>query len=388
MSNILSRDRVFTALNHKEPDRVPVDFASVHVTGIHKAAYDVIAPAAGFPAIQRYSFLRSGLVEPSEGFLQKVGSDVRGVWPNKQAEEYWAVEQYEKDGFHYIKDEWQVWWKRQVDGGLYYDVCQNPLPEEELEQEALDAYHYPVFDSDANFAGMYEKAKAAHDNGYAIFLENPMVELFQSQTKVRGYENFFSDLLIEPEMAAYMMAKTGELLEDYFERALRELADFPLIVRLSDDLGSQNSLLLSTDCYRSMIKPLHKKLIASIKKHAKNEVKIFFHTDGAIKELIPDFIDIGVDILNPIQYSCTGMDSAELKRTFGKDLSFWGGGIDTQTSFRTGTAAQIKDEVRRQMELLAPGGGFVFSQIHNFQKGTEPEKFWAVWDAVKEYGNY
>ena len=388
MEEMNSRERVWTALSHKEPDRVPIDFASTHITGIHREAYRPIAHQMRLPDDKLFRFQRSGLADPDERFLRKTGSDVRGVWPNKLGEGYWAVREWEDETHWYLEDEWGATWKKAKDGGLYYDVCEVPLNQDELEEEDLDAYQYPVLDNPEKFTGMYEKAKEAYENGYAIFVENPMVEIFHSQTRVRGFQNFFTDLLLTPDLAVRMMETTEERMEDYFARVLDILQEFPIIVRLSDDLGSQSSLLMSGDMYRTMVKPLHRKLIDFIHSHAKNDVKIFFHSDGAIHELIPDLIEIGVDILNPIQYTCTGMSSAALKKEFGKDLCFWGGGIDTQTIFREGTVEQVRDEVRRQIETLAPGGGFVFSQVHNFQKGTDPEKFWAVWETVQEYGKY
>ncbi|WP_409967993.1 uroporphyrinogen decarboxylase family protein [Bengtsoniella intestinalis] len=384
---MLPRERVWTTLNHQEPDRIPVDFASTHITGMHQEAYKSIALPMGLP-VGKMNFQRSGTAEIAEEVLQKIGSDVRGVWPNKLGEGHWAVKQWHQDNAHYILDEWGATWKKGLDGELYYSVVECPLPQEELEWEELKAYPYPTLDNDAKFVGMKEKAKAYHDAGYALFIENPMVEIFHSQTRVRGYENFFTDLLIEPEMATYMMAQTEEQMEAYYKRVLTELSDYPLIVRLSDDLGSQSSLLIGADCYRELVKPFHKKLIDFIKSNAKNDVKIFFHSDGAIDPVLPDLVDIGIDILNPIQYTCQGMDTATVKRKYGDKISFWGGGIDTQSVFKEATVQGVRDEVRRQMDILAPGGGFVFSQVHNFQKGMDVEKFWAIWETVEKYGAY
>ncbi len=384
-----SKERIWTTLSHKEPDKIPIDFASTHVTGIHRTAYDDLAQKTGLELSKRYNFLRSGTADPNEDFLQKIGVDTRGVWPNKLGEEYWAVENWEDEKFFYLKDEWGATWSKEKDGGLYYNVIRCPMDEEELSIEELSQqYSYPVLDNDDKFAGMYEKAKAFDDAGYAIFVENPMCEVFHSQTRVRGYENFFSDLIIDPDLAVYMMDQTADILGAYYKRVLSELKDFPLIIRLSDDLGSQTSPLISMECYRTLVKPIHKRLIEQIKKDAKNDVKIFFHTDGAIKGFIPDLIEIGADILNPVQYSCTDIVLKDLKKEFGKDISFWGGGIDTQTSFRTATKDEIVDEIKRNIDDLATGGGFVFSQIHNFQKGTEPDKFWAVWDTINNNRNY
>ncbi|MFI3208791.1 MAG: uroporphyrinogen decarboxylase family protein [Eubacteriales bacterium] len=386
-NSMTSKERVWTTLNHREPDRVPVDFASTHITGIHQEAYKSIALPMGLP-VGKMNFLRSGTSEVAEEILQKVGSDVRGVWPNKLGEDYWAVEEWTEGNSHFIKDEWGAVWEKNLTDGLYYSTISAPVNDEDIEWDVIKGYKYPILDNDEKFVGMREKAKMIDAAGRAVFLENPMAEVFHSQTRVRGYQEFFMDILLEPEIASYMMEQTAERMEDYFKRALNELSDVPLIVRLSDDLGSQNSLLISDETYRELVKPIHKKLIRSIKDNAKNDVKIFFHSDGAIDSLIPDLIEIGVDILNPIQYTCAGMDTAHVKKEYGKDLAFWGGGIDTQTVFREATVEGVRDAVKRQMEILAPDGGFVFSQVHNFQKGMDVDKFWAVWETVQKYGAY
>lgn len=383
---MLPRERIEAAFAHKEADRIPIDFASTIVTGIHKIAYDQIAEEQGWKRSEKYSLMRGGLVEPSEECLKKVGSDVRGVWPNKLGEDFWPIQRMEDDKAYYVIDEWGVRWKKLKKDGYYYDVCRPPVMEEELDWDIVKGYQYPCLDNEDKFAGMRERAEKIYHDGYAIFLENPMTEIIQSQTRILGFQNFFTNLMVEPEMIEYMMAETEEKLEAYFKRALEELKGLPVIARLSDDLGSQSSFLFSPELYRQKIKPLHKKLIDSIHKNATADVKIFFHSDGAIKGLIPDLIEIGVDALNPIQYTCTGMDSQQLKKEFGKDICFWGGGIDTATVLTHGTAAQIRDEVRRQIEILAPGGGFVFSQIHNIQPGISPDKFWAIWETAEKYG--
>jgi uroporphyrinogen decarboxylase len=142
-------------------------------------------------------------------------------------------------------------------------------------------------------------------------------------------------------------------------------------------------LLLSPRSYRQLIKPRHRELFAAIKRAAPH-VKVFFHSCGAIRPLIPDLIEIGVDILNPVQLGARGMDGRELKREFGKDLVFWGGGIDTQQTLVKGTREQIRAEVRRNIEALAPGGGFVFAAQHVIQPDVPPENFMTMWEAVRE----
>jgi uroporphyrinogen decarboxylase len=153
-----------------------------------------------------------------------------------------------------------------------------------------------------------------------------------------------------------------------------------------ETFAGQYRMLISPAMYRRIVKPLHRQLFDFI--HARTKAKIFFHSCGAVRPVIGDLIEIGVDILNPVQVSATGMDSAELKREFGKDIVFWGGGVDTQGMYGTGTPQEVRDDVKRRIEDLAPGGGFVFATVHNIQGNVPPENIMAMWDALQEYGIY
>ncbi len=165
------------------------------------------------------------------------------------------------------------------------------------------------------------------------------------------------------------------------------LEDRVLVASECDDLGTQESLLFSPEMIRGMLIPRFKKLFSFIKGKLP-KVKIFFHCDGAIRSIIPDLIEAGMDILNPIQVSAKGMDPKKLKKDFGKDLVLWGGGIDTQKVLPRLKPEQVKDEVKRMLDILAPGGGYVFSTIHNIQADVPPENFWAMWETLREYGTY
>jgi uroporphyrinogen decarboxylase len=136
--------------------------------------------------------------------------------------------------------------------------------------------------------------------------------------------------------------------------------------------------------YRKYIKPRHKKILDFI--HSKTSAKIFFHSCGAIRPIIPDFIEIGVDIINPVQFNLPGMEPASLKKDFGRDIVFWGGGVETQSILGGGTTEQVRENVRQQIELLADGGGFVFATVHNIQADVPPENLNVMWEAVMEFG--
>ncbi len=156
-----------------------------------------------------------------------------------------------------------------------------------------------------------------------------------------------------------------------------------LIVSEADDLATQRGLMMSKEMYRRFIFPCHQRLFAHIRKQARSRVYIFYHSCGAVRPLIPTLIEEGVDILNPVQVSAEGMDTAALKRDFGKELTFWGGGVDTQHVLPRGTPQQVRDEVRRRIDDLAPGGGFVFSTVHNVQADVPPENYLAMWEELR-----
>jgi uroporphyrinogen decarboxylase len=161
-----------------------------------------------------------------------------------------------------------------------------------------------------------------------------------------------------------------------------------MVVSTADDLGTQTSLLVSLDMYKEQIWPYHKRLFDFIKKEAKADVKIFFHNDGAIMETIPLLIEAGVDILNPFQVNCAGMDTKEFKKLWGNDLTIWGGSCDTQYVLPYGTVQEVKDETKGRIDDLAPGGGFIFAPIHNIQNGVPPENIMAWWETLQTYGLY
>ena len=179
-----------------------------------------------------------------------------------------------------------------------------------------------------------------------------------------------------------------EVKMTYWARALELVGTNVMIVSEADDLASQDRCLISPALYRKLIKPRHTKLFSFIKKHAQVPVKIFYHSCGAVAPLVPDLIESGIDILNPVQVSAAGMDTKTLKQNFGRDLTFYGGGVDTQKILPRGTPQQVRDEVKRRLDDLAPGGGFIFNPVHNIQADVPPENILAMWETVREYGVY
>lgn len=194
-------------------------------------------------------------------------------------------------------------------------------------------------------------------------------------------------LALDPKAAEYIMDRQLEQQLAWWTQAFQSIPDLSLI-RIGDDLGAQDSMLISPEMYRNLVLPRHKKLFAGIKTASRGRAKIIMHSDGAILPVIPDLIEAGIDCLNPVQYTVPGIDPVLLKKEFGKDITFWGGGIDTQSILPNASPSQVKEEVRRQIDILAPGGGFIFSQVHIIQKDVPPENIVAMFEAVRESGIY
>ena len=152
-------------------------------------------------------------------------------------------------------------------------------------------------------------------------------------------------------------------------------------------MGSQSATIIDPDALRQLVIPKIKTLFTHLKKRLPH-IKLFMHSCGAIREVLPDLIDAGLDILNPVQFTAVGMELKGLKKDFGDVLTFWGGGVDTQSTLNNGTPQDVKDEVKKVLDILAPGGGFVFAPVHNVQDDVSPDNFWAMWDTLQEYGKY
>lgn len=383
-----SRARLAAALNHKEPDRVPLDLGGTVDTGIHVEAYRKLwAFRQGVNTWDGEITLFDPLAQLAridEGLLQELAVDVRGFIPNAPAGKTMCVRREGRYGV--AVDELGMKWVK-PHGGYYFDQAQDGHPLASLSSgEELESYHWPKGSEPSRLEGLIASIAAGREKRFTT-LGCAFGGVFALGFRMRGYVNFYIDLVRRPTLACALMDRIAELKIEYWEMALERLGDVVDVIVLEDDLGQQDRTLISPEMYRKLVKPRHKKLIDSIKKKAP-ESYIFFHSDGSVYDLIPDLIELGVEILNPVQVSAAKMEPKALKKEFGKDLVFWGAGIDTQTTLSFGTPAAIRDEVRRRVDELAPGGGFVFSTIHNVQPEVPPENFMAMWEALQEYGQY
>jgi uroporphyrinogen decarboxylase len=381
-----SRQRVQTALDHREPDRVPLDIGGTETTGIHLVALAnwmrFMGLGDGDPEI--FSLITQ-LGRVPEDMLQRLRVDVRclrTVSPDGREQET-----IEKGRCRFFEDEWRVRWRMPVDQGLYYDIAASPLSSLSTVEE-LERFAWPDPALPERYSRLREEAlRVDAESSAALVLERAQGGILETATWLRGFENILMDFATDPALACGIMDRVLEFKMTYWERALQEVKARVLVVAEADDLGTQESLLISREMYRTYIKPRHSRLFAHIKRIAPG-VKIFYHSCGAVRELIPDLIESGIDILNPIQVSARGMHPGDLKRQFGKNIVFWGGGVDTQRVLPRGTPEQVRDEVHRRIDQLAPGGGFVFAAVHCIQADVPPRNLTAMWEALQEYGRY
>lgn len=379
------RERILTTLQHREPDKVPFDLGSTPVTGIHHIAYRKLRKALGLtekePTIWHIS---QQLAWVDDDVHEALKTDTKGARP--KAPSSWQLKFTEDDDYVYYTDEWGITRRRQKKNGYYFDLFSSPLADAKTISD-IERYPFPDPVEDDRFEGLREFAEKVRAEGRAFVLGGISAGMLEMGLWLRGFENFFCDLHENRKLAEAICDKILELKIRYWEKALALVSDLVDVVQEGDDYGGQQGLLISPKLWREIFKPRLRQLFSHIKGCAPH-VFIFFHSCGSIYEIIPDLIEVGVDILNPVQVAAANMDTKRLKREFGDSLAFWGGGVDTQRVLPRGTPEQVREEVKRRIEDLAPGGGFVFNTVHNIQADVPPENILTMWEAVQEFGQY
>ena len=384
-----SRERVLTTLNHKEPDRVPFDLGGTVVTGIQAKAYGRLRRYLGLPEREAVIIdTLQQLAQVDDDVMEHLGVDVRNVSPRSTAS-FKIVLKVTPDGrYRYFYDEYGIGWRMPIDGGMYYDMFDHPLSGA-ITAEAVDRHALPDPVDPARFAGLREAAqRVLREEKRALVIGNMSAGIFELYLWTRGFKDGYADWAGNPDLAKKMLRKYADLQLAFWEQMFDVMQGLPIdVVQVADDIAGQNGMLISPSSYRKYLKPMHKEMFDYI--HSKTQAKIFIHSCGSVRAVIPDLIEIGVDILNPVQVSAAQMDSAELKREYGRDLSFWGGGVDTQNAFdENHSPEEVRADVRRRLADLMPGGGFVFNTVHNIQGNVPPENIMAMWETLQEYGRY
>jgi uroporphyrinogen decarboxylase len=374
---MISRDRVLCALNHEEPDRVPIFFGTSGATTLLAPGYDRLKAHLGIRSETQVIWRGPQSVLMNEEVLAWSGSDGRpliaGPAPSPLAHDV-SAEAY--------VDGWGCLWERRP-GTLYYEVVASPIYDATVDD--LGRFPWPDLAHASRFAGLRARAEAIRDAGYAVVAlsgVNPWEQTFIS----RGMERALLDLAGDPDFILALMRKITDVMRAGVIKLLEEAGDYIDVLITGDDLGMQSGPMMAPRTYRRMIKPFHAELLGEIKRRTK--ARIFFHSDGDVYPLLGDFIEIGVDLLNPVQVSAREMgDTARLKREFGKRLAFCGA-IDTQWALPYGTPTDVRAEVRRRIGDLGPGGGYVLASVHSIQPDVPVENIVAMLDEAKIAGRY
>jgi uroporphyrinogen decarboxylase len=379
------RERVMLALNHKEPDRVPIDLGGSICSSIHKSAYIELNYHLGMEMEEmRMADFVQQLPYLDEALLERFGVDFRMIQlPAATAPD---VNVFEDGDYYAFIDRWGSKLHMPKDGGLYFDWVDFPIKTASF--EALDAYSWPQPDPPAYIARLREQAKYLYENTDYALVGSAIIGggIFEQPARTMGLENFLIALVREPKFADRMMEQITEIYIESCNNYLEQVGPYLQVFTYWDDLSGQDGWLIAPELYRKMIKPKQRRLVEAIK--SKTEAKIYYHSCGAVFDLIPDLIELGFDILNPVQVSARGMDSKQLKQAFGKEIVFWGGGVDTQRVLPFGKPDEVVEEVKRRIDDLAPGGGFVFAAVHNIQALVPPENIVTAFETALEYGRY
>ena len=380
-----SRDRLLTALNHHEPDRVPIDLGG-HQTGIHRIAYERLLEHLGLSDEVTIMDPIQQLARPCEALLERFHVDTRYIVAGPGADYEGKVVTVERDGRTWLEltDEFGVTWSMPSDSPLYMDITRHPLADATLDE--IRQYPFPKGDDAARFEGLREQAlRIRNETPYAVVSGISGV-VYEICWYMRGLEQWFIDMKTQPEVCEALLDATLRFWTDWFRLFLDEVGDLVDVIMIGDDLGAQHGPLFDPAFYRRVVKPRQKALVQYIR--LRSQAKIWYHTCGSCAEYIPDLLNNGIDILNPVQISAEQMDPAKLKAEYGDVLAFWGGAIDAQHVLPNATTDEVREHVRRNLEIWKPGGGYVFNNVHNIQADVPPENIVALYDAAYEFGFY
>ena len=316
---MLARERVLMALNHEEPDRVPIDLGSTQVTGICRNTYADLLACLGLSGreTQIVDMLQQ-LARVDEDVLQALEVDFRPIQSNPPAG--YRLQVRDEGDYETYYDQWGAKLRRPKAGGHYFDYVEYPIKESTL--EALERYSWPDPDDPSRYEGLRERAQALREGTpYALVGECGLGgDILARPQWIRGYAESMLDLAAHPDFAEAFLERVTQIAVRAWSRFLDEVGEFLDVAAFGDDVGMQDRPLISPAMYRRLVKPRHARIVESIK--ARTKAKVFMHSCGAVSEFIPDIIEIGVDILNPVQVSAAGMgDTAELKRRYGQSLT-------------------------------------------------------------------
>jgi uroporphyrinogen decarboxylase len=381
METITHRMRLQTALDHREPDRVPLDFSTGGNTSPVPEVYERLCHLFGIEYRLDLVPHMMRLAKVDERILQSLDIDTRPIYMNPVPA---GIRPCSEPGFFY--DEWGVKW-REFDLGsvIYREVAESPL--EYATTADLDSYPWWPDPNDLErYRGLKEAASQLYSHtDYALIGCPAFNSVWERAYMLCGFARMLEGLAIDQEFAHAVFRKITDIILASLEHYLDLVGPYIQVVKIGDDLGGQENCLMSPLTYRQTIKPYHQEIFCLIKQ--RSVARAFLHTCGSVYKLLPELIDAGVDILNPVQVSAKGMDTARLKAEFGDRLVFWGA-IDTQHVLPHGTVEDVQIEVKRRVSDLAAGGGYVVAPVHNVQADVPAENVVAMYQTARQVGRY
>jgi len=400
-----SRERITAVLERRVPDRVPIDCGGTEITGFHGVIYNKLKAHLGINGgTTRIFHLYMQLADVEESVRKRFSGDVVRLSFEPKRWKPWTLGDGSAcevpEGWNPVKlpdgsealmgPDGQPILKRLKDAHWFSPA--GPICP--LIQTAEDIPKYKqlikIMDRssflDESIEDLAERARKIREETDCAIAGVFGGHIFAASQLIRGMSNFMCDLVLNEKLARALMDTLAESHMEEFEHYIEQLGPYLDVVTVADDLGMQNGTQVSPEMFRKLVKPYMSKLYKFMK--SKMKAKLFLHSCGSVYDLIPDLIEMGVDILNPVQVSAKNMDSKKLKAEFGNDIIFWGGGCDTQSVLPTGTVDDVREEVKRRIDDLAPGGGFVFTQVHNIQPGVPLENITTMYDTAMEFGVY
>jgi uroporphyrinogen decarboxylase len=374
------RERVLTTLRRQPPDRVPVDVGGTLASTLNVHVYRRLMKHLGFGDDPPVAFLsrRSNSVLPDEQLLRRLNVDCRAVLlGNPDA----SPERELPDGS--LTDEWQIAWKR-VGEGQHFINAGGPFSDKEAGPALVATFAWPNPLDPGRFRALRSQAQTLRLASDAAIILVLGVGPVHQIPFMRGYAAALEDLIAAPDFVDAFLDRYADFWTCMSEHALEAVGDLVDLVMFGDDLGTQQGPVMSPALYRRLVKPAHTRMVHAVKRFNK---PVLLHSCGSVAAFIPDLIEIGIDALHPVQVTAKGMDTDQLKREFGRDITFWGG-IDTHRVLPRGTTAEVREEVRRRIADLAPGGGFVLGAVHNIQAEVPVENVLAMVEAAREFGRY
>ncbi len=409
-----SRELVIASINHHEVSKVPIDLGSTPSSGISAIAYNNLTKYLGMKESKTkiYDVVQQ-LAQPEDDVINKFGIDVIDIGRafNDKEEDWqpiclanggtayypkWFKPELQKDGSYIVHNTQGELIAKMPVGATFFDQTLFPYVEgypqnyNDLSKQMDKVLWQNLVHSPWDHACDQDFWKKLREK--ALYLRNTtnkalMVvcgcNLFEWGTFLRRMDNFLMDIYAEPEEVEKLVDALMEKHMETLQKVCEAVGDVVDVLRFGDDLGMDSGPFMAPEKYQKIFKPRHKVLCDYV--HKNSQMKTFLHSCGSIYKLMPDLIEAGYDIINPIQSNVTDMDPVRLKKEFGKDITFWGGGVNTRNILNRGTPEEVKDDVRKNIEILLPGGGFVFNPIHNIMPDVPPQNVVAMFEAINEY---